>query len=623
MEVHDLPEFLRGGVRDQTTHVIVRFRSSRRSSLAKAKVRRSTVEEPSTSSIDEEGDEEESDEPDAHATHVLARAAHDTASVCSDPVPSLSLPSVDGGHSNNRSYPSSPRVTPAARRNSSTGILAETSPLALATAHVLLSPRNGAKRPARAPSPDMDAVYHGRAITPTIAELLGGVSPAGRPQLATRSSTPDSLARARMPRSLSALETYHRSSPLALDLPSRSKSVLDKPSAALGPTPARSQSLDLKDLTDGHRNDEVLHLYTLSTSTLLFHLLHSLWVASTLKQTQNAARLRTALHDVSHERTLDLTFGQLRNELLTSASLEEQFSVLQELQQGVVKYSTIRRLVWRDPDLIEVMRSFVRSYMKPSGPQQVSAAEDPEEALQRRQDELEMLALTLETLATCTQGTQRCPHKMKVLKRNKFECLKGLITEVMACPEVPAPYTLTCTRWLTDFRDLSSHAWENLPESELLRLVQDVTHTSTSCIYELLGAVSEFSWVGGGEHMSGQEESVISFTTLFQHAPVEAWLSYSVPQLLTLLHPEQDSQATGSDAALIHQYCSVLATLLHHSPRALQYCTSNYAEEIRYYVHESVVSYRLGASSPILPHTLKVVRSMTKLVRPKSSLRTR
>ncbi|XP_037790650.1 uncharacterized protein LOC119586014 [Penaeus monodon] len=44
--VHDLPEFLRGGVRDQTTHVIVRFRSSRRSSLAKAKVRRSTVEEP-------------------------------------------------------------------------------------------------------------------------------------------------------------------------------------------------------------------------------------------------------------------------------------------------------------------------------------------------------------------------------------------------------------------------------------------------------------------------------------------------------------------------------------------------------------------------------------------------
>ncbi|ROT80789.1 hypothetical protein C7M84_000473 [Penaeus vannamei] len=103
--VHDLPEFLRGGVRDQTTHVIVRFRSSRRASLAKAKVRRSTVEEPSTSSIDEEGDEEESDETDAPATHVLARAAHDTASVCSDPVPSLSLPTVDGGHANNRSYP--------------------------------------------------------------------------------------------------------------------------------------------------------------------------------------------------------------------------------------------------------------------------------------------------------------------------------------------------------------------------------------------------------------------------------------------------------------------------------------------------------------------------------------
>ena len=56
---------------------------------------------------------------------------------------------------------------------------------------------------------------------------------------------------------------------------------------------------------------------------------------------------------------------------------------------------------------------------------------------------------------------------LQVMRENKFGCLCTLITETIKAPEVPGMYKLTCERWLTDFRELSSHAWENLPESEV------------------------------------------------------------------------------------------------------------------------------------------------------------
>ena len=68
---------------------------------------------------------------------------------------------------------------------------------------------------------------------------------------------------------------------------------------------------------------------------------------------------------------------------------------------------------------------------------------------------------------------------------------------------------------------------------------------------------------------------------ILQHVSVENWLFYGVPQMLALLQPDGSGTASGYDAALIHQYCTVLANLIHHNPRALQYCITTYAEELR------------------------------------------
>ncbi|XP_042208387.1 uncharacterized protein C12orf56-like [Homarus americanus] len=607
--VHDLPEFLHGGVRDQTTHILVRYRLARRSSLVRPPNQGpASCPQPSTSSIDEENEDQEHeyDGPSSYtsAARALAEAAHEAASVCSDPLPS---PRLTMGSLSITSTDSLPLIR--SRSNGAMSASTCSSHLTLPTNNKLLSSLNGAKSPVRSRSPDADSTFDDRSHTPTIADLLS------RGGQIVRSLTPDMLPRSKMPRSLSALETYHRSSPLGLDIPTRSKSVLDKPST--GHPPRRSQSLNLADVTDSKEDENEVHLYTLSTSTLLFHLLHSLWVSSSLIQTQKPRRLRPVFQEVSREHSLDHAFGQLRSELLAASSLEVQFSILQELQHGATKYTTIRRLVWRDPGIINIMYNFIKKYMKLSSNSQRSR--NVEEELQLRQDELEVLTLTLETLATCLRGTQRCPFKMRVLKHNKCECLRNLIAEAMQTPEIPAIYKLTCGHWLTDFRELSSRAWLNLPEKELLKLVQEVTHMSTSALYELLGSVSEFSWVCGAQPHN--DDVMPSITTLLQHVPVEGWLSHSVPQLLVLLQPERGCEP--SDAVLIHQYCSVLATLLHHSPRALQFCSTNYAEELRYYVHESVINCLVGETCPIRPHTLKLVRMIAQLVTSKNSLRAR
>ncbi|KAK7081193.1 hypothetical protein SK128_006083 [Halocaridina rubra] len=154
----------------------------------------------------------------------------------------------------------------------------------------------------------------------------------------------------------------------------------------------------------------------------------------------------------------------------------------------------------------------------------------------------------------------------------------------------------------------------------LLRLVQEVIHTSASCLYELFASIYEMGWMANPHNQS--QEAGPNLTVLLQHAPVEGWLSYSVPQLLVLCQPER-GESSGSEACLTHQYCSVISTLLQHSPRALHYCTTHFAEELRYYVQESVVSCRLPASSPIRPHTMKVIRTLAEIVMPKTSARQR
>ncbi|XP_076061662.1 uncharacterized protein C12orf56-like [Oratosquilla oratoria] len=605
--VHDLPEFLRGGIRDRTTHIKLRYRTRRSKNASNAGRKNTVGKNKLRDAISEEGEvAQEGNVPneggipdESDAASLYSQSSEPSSQNSCNQADNLSFSGIRRRKEWKRSSPCSSHESVMSPSSSH---------LTFMTNHNLLSPLNGAKSPVRPRSPEDEDLFHSRPSTPTIAELLNS----GRPL--TRPSTPDSISRAKMPRSQSALETYHRSSFLHLELPTRSKSVLDKPVAKIQEPPRRSQSLNFTDTIDGEDAEEEVHLYTLSTSTLLFHLLHSLWLSSTLRWTKRGGRLHILPLDEQHERPLDSAFRQLRAEILAAKALEDQFSLLQELQQGATKYSTIRRLFWKNGDLLSTLCGNVHKLAQ-SCPDSGGHDDD----LQLRQDELEMMVLVLETLSSCLQGTQRCPYKMKMLQKNDYEHLRSLVLVVMAPPEVPHHHHLTCSHWLHDFRDLASDAWENLPEGELLKLLQEVTHTSAACLYEVLNTVQEFLLTPPGSSDSEGRAVPLSIATLIQRAPVEAWLTRAVPQLLSLLQPDRNTTATGEEAVLIFQYCSVLKLLLQHSPKALKFCTTKFSEELRYYAHEAVVGYRLTESSPLHDNTLRLVRALSQQLNTKTS----
>ncbi|KAK7081191.1 hypothetical protein SK128_006081, partial [Halocaridina rubra] len=201
--IHDLPEFLQGGVRDQTTHIIIRYKPSHTTdSLHKGKHRRHTTHrgpggsfsEPSTSSIDEEteGDNDGIDGENNH--HNIS-----SSSVLHSPILLSPLVREDRGSDASPSSPllvaSDPLLarseescplsrtkdwlaSPSFHCNSSNGISSspEESPTlhrALHSHTALTLSIGSAKSPVRCQSPDMESgSFNHRSLTPTIADLL-------------------------------------------------------------------------------------------------------------------------------------------------------------------------------------------------------------------------------------------------------------------------------------------------------------------------------------------------------------------------------------------------------------------------------------------------------------------
>ncbi|KAK4291980.1 hypothetical protein Pmani_035221 [Petrolisthes manimaculis] len=204
-----------------------------------------------------------------------------------------------------------------------------------------------------------------RTHTPVIAELISRMSEVHM----NRCGTPDGLHKNRGTRSLSALDSYyytssstsssssntHRHTPLNLHLPIRSKSVLDKPSTFQQQQQQDTRlrgNVSINDTTDG--SEKEIHIYTLSTSTLLFHLLHSLWVASCLVRTQEPI-IKSENSEVNSEDNLTRMINDVvmmvtddSDDGVVGVSMDVQVSSLLNLHHAVLKYPSMRRMIWKD-----------------------------------------------------------------------------------------------------------------------------------------------------------------------------------------------------------------------------------------------------------------------------------
>ncbi|KAL7637173.1 UNVERIFIED_CONTAM: hypothetical protein RMT77_011885 [Armadillidium vulgare] len=638
--VHDLPEFLEGGLRDRTTHVLLKVKqdssaknvpeknrsgsfsrgvtSQRRGSLQHVISEEENQESKVASPKDKDSEVPEISTKKTKWKRFLERqSSRDILSFSSldlGKVPHLSKQDLTKSLTINNASKSGLR--PPLLRGVTVTDESDVKVKRLAPAESVPSLSFGENIPEGGGSGGLSPLYGvkgefgTRPISPALFDVLNRIeskslTPNGR------SLTPDFSRHQAIPRSISAFETYDNSS-AAPSL--RSRSVLDKPLNLQSETiPRRRHSTNNLNTTEGVEEEEV-HLYTLSTSTHLFHLLHSLWMAYLLTPKNETPDLNVSMQ--LNEEGIDQTFRSLCNDLQEANSMEEHYSLLQDLLQGLKKYSTVRRVFWRqDSEALNLILKLLRTYCRSSSRSRGNKTENATN-FGRRENELKIVVLILQIIQMSLDHSQGCPHKAKTL--NNKGLLEELLKDVFMIPEVPPPHNLMCKRFLCDYRELAEGAWQLLPEKELLILVQKSINASVAASFQVIEAIFEIGWTGGqmGKSKARKKESN-TLSVLLQFVPIDEWLCYTMPKLLLLVQPkvkDDEESLHEDDLILLYKYLAVLMALLKQSPKALAFCISNYAEELRYYVNESVLKRRLDTLNPLTPHTFRLAKSISKLI---------
>jgi hypothetical protein len=183
--------------------------------------------------------------------------------------------------------------------------------------------------------------------------------------------------------------------------------------------------------------------------------------------------------------------------------------------------------------------------------------------------------------------------------------LKDLLTVLLTPPNIPQCCRNVCSRTLEDFHKFGSSGWSNLPEAELIRLLAEVTNTSTAILYELLLTL----------HKLMQNNSALKLTKLLEGVAMECHVRRCVTQLLGLLFPSAAHKLEPLEAVLVYQHFFVLKCLMENVTRVQDYVQEQFEEEFRYYICWSQVSRKLPDNYAVKQLLQQLVEGVHRLAR--------
>ncbi|XP_043218197.1 uncharacterized protein C12orf56-like isoform X2 [Amphibalanus amphitrite] len=404
-----------------------------------------------------------------------------------------------------------------------------------------------------------------------------------------------------LPRSQSALPAYNRSSSMRVELPERSRSVLDRP---LAERKSKKRSTSLDDVRGPATlpPPEVYHIYLLQGTSLFQRHLKTAWMARLISGTQALEQPSPEPAVEVDHRQLDQLFDDLRISLLTSGDPEHKAGLVHELKIGASQYKRVRRLFWKDVRLFDMLTSELTSYLLSTSSFDLLDDGDEEQGLRDREEELDHVVLLMETLGALLRDVEAMPQAAKTLLQEKSARLAGLLRALLTRPWVPGRYLSTAKYMLSDFREFVAASWDNLPEAELIKLLAEVTNTCTGTLYELLQVLQHVDPSGAALRQS------LSAINLEHH------LSAAVTQLLAFLYPARASTWSPGEAVLVYQHLIVLQTLTSSLPTTLAFIQRQFTEEFRYYVNPVVVGHKLPARYPIRHQLLHVMETLAKKI---------
>ncbi|XP_003726460.2 uncharacterized protein C12orf56 [Strongylocentrotus purpuratus] len=358
----------------------------------------------------------------------------------------------------------------------------------------------------------------------------------------------------------------------------------------------------------GKQNEEEMHLYIISLSSPMLMHLRSSWNNHIIKTTlltdqEITERLKpgTGSSKGPSRAQLERKFAQLKQEILNSGfSMEKLFSLVQELLTAAEKYFVLKKLFWKQPDLFNFFLAQLQRYLPKS-----TVNVHTEKGKQHRADELELVILLNETLGLMFHETEVLPGRLDFIKANSGKAALDLLVVLTCLPEIPQRWRPPRTKAQSLGLVTDTDSWKTYADSEVAKLVQELTNASTVVLFELILIAHQSNW-GNGEGKFFNICWLVRVLETMQSTLLD-FVTRVLAQAMKLLMPSRHEMLTPSDAVLLFQQFFVIQTLLEYSPQVSVYVRNNYNEEFRYYVQSPHIVKKLPKLYPITPQTLRII----------------
>lgn len=356
------------------------------------------------------------------------------------------------------------------------------------------------------------------------------------------------------------------------------------------------------------KNEEELHLYIISLSSPMLMHLRTAWnnyiIRSTLLTDPEIAERHkpgTGTSKGPSRIQLERKFSQMKQEILNSGdSMENLFSLMQELMTGAEKYFVLKKLFWKQPDLFVFILQQLQRYLPKS-----TTNVHTEKGKQHRADELELAILLIETLGLMFHETEILQGRLGILKANSGKAALDLLVILTCLPEIPQRWRPPRTKAHSLLLETDTDSWETYADAEVAKLVQELTNASTVVLFELILIAHQSNW-GNDEGKFLNICWLVRVLETMQTTMLD-FVTRVLAQAMKLLMPSRHETLTANDAVLLFQLFFVLQTLLEYSPQVSAYVRNNYNEEFRYYVQSPHIVKKLPRQYPITTQTLRLI----------------
>ncbi|KAK6482861.1 hypothetical protein HHUSO_G15969 [Huso huso] len=374
-----------------------------------------------------------------------------------------------------------------------------------------------------------------------------------------------------------------------------------------------------------------LHLYVVSKSSPIFLHLKNSWnnfiIQSTLMQDpQYSKKFRVqstspgqGQRTCSSEQTVKL-FSQLTCELFQEDStLEETYSLVQELKTAAQRNFTLKRLFWKSNDLFPFLIKKLSDYLPksqnvPGQPDQGHKADKLALLLLLRQGRVSfhcrpvscrVCIMIAQTLALMFRETETEPARTGILTAKR-----GAVTRTLLMTLVREPQIHNATSRSDTVRVANSVPVDRGADTEVQKLITEYIEAVTAVLYEIILLAHQgnltsdcgpFMTVGWVMTVLQGLPSVVSFVG----SVVKAVISVLSPAL-PLLSPSQ--------AVLLYQQLYILSSCIQYSSSLAEDIRTKYREEFRYYIQTPSVEERFPLCYPITQPTVRLLAHVLELV---------